>query len=183
MLLAGIEFDNNYIKKWRSVNMADEVETKLEEAPKKSSKSKLFLIIIAFFVLALGAGGFFAFKKFGVSHKEEKTEAKKEEKKLNVEKTYLFALDPFVVNLAEHGRFLKMAIQLEFDDQKQEEIIKQKTPILRDAIITLVSSKSADSISGAEGKLQFKDEVLLRLNQIMGKDFFKNVYFTEFVMQ
>lgn len=163
--------------------MAEEVEAKVDETPKKGGKSKFLLIIIVALVLALG-GGFFAFKMFGPgAHKDEKTEKKKEEKNINLEKTYLFPLDPFVVNLAEHGRFLKMSIQLEYDDPKQEEIIKQKSPILRDAIITLMSSKSVDSISGAEGKMQLKDEVLLRVNQIMGKDFFRNVYFTEFVMQ
>ncbi len=161
--------------------MAENVETKTEEAPKKGKNKFLLIILLA--VLILGGGGFFAFNTFFVHKEGEKTEKKKEEKKLNVEKTYLFALDPFVVNLAEHGRFLKATIQLEYDDPKQEEIIKQKTPILRDSIITLISSKSVDSISGPEGKIQLKDEILLRVNQIIGKDFFRNVYFSEFVMQ
>jgi len=48
-----------------------------------------------------------------------------------------------------------------------------------------VSSKSLNSISSPEGKFQLKDEVLFRANQIMGmdKDIFKNLFFTEFVMQ
>jgi len=55
--------------------------------------------------------------------------------------------------------------------------------VARDAIITLVSSKSAEAVSSPEGKLQLKDELLLRANQSVGKDVFKNLYFTEFVMQ
>ena len=94
-------------------------------------------------------------------------------------------LDPFVLNLSDHGRYLKVTLQFEISDPSQQDLIRNKTPQLRDTIITLVSSKSLNSISSAEGKFQLKDELLFRANQIIGmeKDVLKNLYFTEFVMQ
>ncbi len=74
-------------------------------------------------------------------------------------------------------------MQFEIDDPSNQPLVNERIPKLRDSIITLLSSKSAESVSGPEGKFQLKDELLLRTNQAMGKDVFKNLYFTEFVMQ
>jgi flagellar FliL protein len=105
------------------------------------------------------------------------------EKAAETAKIALLPLDPFVMNLAEPGRFLKMSIQFELSDESYRQLVADKIPQLRDAIIILVSSKSFDSVSRPEGKFQLKDEILLRANQALGKDVFKNLYFTEFVMQ
>ncbi len=152
-----------------------------EEAPKKKKgKSKLLIIIIL--VLALGGGGgFFAYTKF-FSHPKE-AEADKEEETSKEELPALFNLDPFVVNLTDRGRFLKVTMKLELIDKKYETVAEEKTPHIRDAIITLISSKTAESISTPEGKFQLNDELLMRANASVGKDVFKNIYFTEFVMQ
>jgi len=163
--------------------MAEEKDgTGLEEEKPKPGRggTKSLLIIIAILMLSL-AGGAFAYMHFA-GGKGKADETKSEEKK-NAPKTALIALDPFVVNLAEQGRFLKVTMQFELGDVLNQPVVTEKTPQLRDAIITLVSSKSADAISSPEGKFQMKDELLLRANQAMGKEIFKNLYFTEFVMQ
>jgi len=163
--------------------MAEEKQaTDQEEEKQKPSRggTKNLLIIIIILVLSL-AGGAFAYMHFAGS-KGKAEEAKNDEKK-NPTKTALIALDPFVVNLAEQGRFLKVTMQFELGDAINQQMVTEKTPQLRDAIITLVSSKSADAVSSPEGKFQLKDELLLRANQAMGKEIFKNLYFTEFVMQ
>ena len=161
--------------------MADEKEELKEETPappKKNNKTLIIIIVAA--ALVLGAGGFAGYKLLAGKKGDDKTH----EEKTNA-KTSIVALDPFVLNLADHGRYLKVTIQLEVSDEKLAETVKEKTPQLRDTIITLVSSKSLNSISSPEGKFQLKDEVLFRTNQIMGldKDAFKGLYFTEFVMQ
>jgi flagellar FliL protein len=152
-----------------------------QEAAKKGGSKKLIIIIVAA-ALALGGGGFFAYTMFsGKGKKTEGETAHKEEKK--DAKTILISLDPFVLNLAEQGRFLKMTMQIEISDPTQQQMVTEKTPQLRDAIITLVSSKSAEALSSSEGKLQLKDDLLLRVNMTIGKDAVKNIFFTEFVMQ
>ncbi len=167
--------------------MADEEkqqqEGEEEEAkPKKKGKSKLLIIIILAAVV-LGGGGFFAYTKFLAKPKPAEADQKQQQQEVKEEQPVLFALDPFVVNLSERGRFLKCTMQLELIDKSYEDLAKEKTPPIRDAIITLISSKTADSITTPEGKFQLKDEILMRANAAVGKDIFKNVYFTEFVMQ
>ncbi len=165
--------------------MADEKEEvqeeTAEEPSKKGSSSKLLVIIIAA-AIVLGAGGFVGFKLLASKGDGEEKES---EKVVEVKSSNMVEIQPFVLNLSDHGRYLKLTIQFEISDMEHEETIKNKTPHLRDTIITLVSSKSLSSISSAEGKFQLKDELLFRANQIMGmeKDILKNLYFTEFVMQ
>lgn len=151
-----------------------------EEKQSKSKKSNKSLFIVIGIIAVALIGGVAAFMLLS-GGKGGKVETKHEEKK-DV-KTALVALDAFVLNLAEQGRFLKVTMQFELADAATLPMVNEKIPQLRDAIITLVSSKSSDAVSSPEGKLQLKDELLLRANQSVGKDVFKNLYFTEFVMQ
>jgi len=157
----------------------EEIQEEQPKAPKKRVIKSLLIIIVAA-SLVLGAGGFVGYKLLA---------GKKGDADSDIngwhEKTSIIALDPFVLNLSDRGRYLKITIRFEVTDETLQETVKFKTPQLRDAVITLVSSKSLNSISTPEGKFQLKDEVLFRANQIMGMemDIFKNVYFTEFVMQ
>ncbi len=162
--------------------MADEKPEGQEEKPQEPKKggSKKLIIIIAVAAIVLGVGGFFGYKKF-FGHKAEGGKEGQDSKK--EVKSALIAIDPFVVNLVEHGRYLKVTMQLEIADATNQSLVMEKMPNLRDTIITLLSSKSAESVSGPEGKLQLKDELLLRANQAVGKDVFKNLFFTDFVMQ
>ncbi|NOY64543.1 MAG: flagellar basal body-associated FliL family protein [Nitrospirae bacterium] len=165
--------------------MAEEKEEvqKEEEKPKKKGKSKLIIIIVLVLVLA-GGGGFFAYTKFFANKGSANTEeVKKEEDLIKEEEPMLFSLEPFVVNLSDRGRFLKVTLKLELVDKRYEKLAEARVPQIRDAIITLISSKSAESISTPEGKFQLKDELLMRANSATGRDIFKNVYFTDFVMQ
>lgn len=157
-----------------------QVDRPEEEMKRKEGNKKLLIIFIAVF-LVLGAGGFAGYKLMASKGSGDTAEQKEQK----TDKTTIFALDPFILNLSDLGRYLKVTIQLELSDKELETDVKEKTPQLRDTIITLVSSKSRSSISSPEGKFQLKDEILFRANQIMGmeKDAFKNLYFTEFVMQ
>ena len=157
----------------------EDVQPDEEQDTRKKKSSKSLFLVAGILVIAL-AGGIAAYVLF-FSNKGSHQEAKQEEKKET--KSALIALDSFVLNLAEQGRFLKVTMQFEITDAANQQLIAEKTPQLRDAIITLVSSKSAESLSSPEGKFQLKDELLLRANQSIGKDIFKNLYFTEFVMQ
>lgn len=156
------------------------VERPEEKSRKKKGNKKLLIIIIAA-SLVLGGGSLAGYKLLASKGSSDAAEQKEQK----TGKTAIVALDPFVLNLSDHGRYLKTTIQMELSDRTLEVLVKERTPQLRDAIITLVSSKSLSSISSPEGKFQLKDEILFRANQIMGmeNDTFKNLYFTELVMQ
>lgn len=144
---------------------------------RKGGKKK-FLIAIMVLVVLLGGGGFFGYIRF-----LKPAHSTSEEEKSKEVKTVLFVLDPLILNIKEPGSFLKLSAQFELVDPSYEPVVSNKVPQLRDMIITFVSSKSAESILTPEGKMQLKDEILLRANQVIGKNVFSNVYFTEFVMQ
>jgi flagellar FliL protein len=164
--------------------MADEIadsqpEQPQEVKPKKSNKK--LLIIIAGAVVVLLLSGFVAYKMLGGN--KTSTEGATHQKEEKASKAVLVPLDPFVLNLAEQGRFLKLTMQFELSDPLYQQMVEDHIPQLKDAIIILLSSKSVESLASPEGKLQLKDELLLRANLTIGKDIFKNLYFTEFVMQ
>ena len=152
-----------------------------KKAGKKAGKGfNKLLLLIPVAVVALAAGGYFGYTLLSAGKgKAGIAGAAGSEKK----KAVLFSLDPFVVNLSEPGRYLKVTMQFETDGEPRQELITEKVPILRDVIITLISSQPYEFASSAEGKTQLKDEILLRTNQIFGKEVFRNLYFTDFVMQ
>jgi flagellar protein FliL len=162
------------------------IEEPGEESPevKKSSKKglgKKMLILLGVIILLLGAGGYVGYSMlFQEKNKEAKIVQKENKEK---EKMILLALDPFILNLSDPGRHLKVTVQFELNNEKDELKVKERTPKLRDIIIMLLSSKTVDSVSSPEGKFQIKDEILLRANQAMDREVFRNVYFTDFVMQ
>jgi flagellar FliL protein len=163
--------------------MVDEKEEKLEgeegqEPKKKKGKNLILIIVIAVAVLAGGIGAFLFFTKSGGDKAQKKEETKAEE-------GVTFALEPFVVNLSDPTgtRFLKVSLQLELAGPAVMEKAKAKTPQIRDAIITLLTSKTSDALISPEGKLQLKDEINIRINQVLGENSVKNVYLTDFVMQ
>ncbi|MDA8178058.1 MAG: flagellar basal body-associated FliL family protein [Desulfobacteria bacterium] len=151
-----------------------------KQAGKKAGKGFNKLLLIPVVVVALAAGGYYGYTllspgkgKAGMTGGSAGNE----------KKAVLFSLDPFVVNLSEPGRYLKVTMQFELAGEPRQEVIVEKVPILRDVIITLISSQTYEYASSPEGKSQLKDEILLRTNQIFGKEVFRNLYFTDFVMQ
>ena len=172
------------------VDEKDKEEPKQDEAaasPPKKGNLKLIIIIAAVCVV-VAVSAFVGFKLLG-SKGDKGGEVTHGETKEGGEAgggiATMFPLEPFILNLTDHGRYLKVTIEFEITDAAYKKDVEQKIPQLRDTIITLVGSKSIQSISSQEGKFQLKDELLFRANQVMGmeKDIFKNLYFTEFVMQ
>jgi flagellar protein FliL len=159
---------------------ADLEKAPAEEGGAAKGKNKMMLIIIiAVSAVALLVVGFFVVPKLMGGGGDKKADVKAED-------GVMFTLEPFVVNLNDAGgpnKFLKVSIQLELSNAAIMDKAKIKGPQIRDAIITLLTSKSSESLFPPEGKLQLKDEINARMNQILGAGNVKNVYLTDFVMQ
>ena len=95
------------------------------------------------------------------------------------------ALPTVTVNLADAAgdRYLKVGMEVEVSSPDAVRDIQAQSAKIRDAIIILLSSKTYAELSSTEGKMQLKNEVAARLNQILGTPRVVRVYFTDFVVQ
>ncbi|NVL89368.1 MAG: flagellar basal body-associated FliL family protein [Desulfobacterales bacterium] len=187
----------------------EEKETKEDEEPKTKKKSepddaktgpKISIkkwIIIGVGVLFL-VGGSYAVWKFLLAGKftgksepqteeiEPKAAKAKDAVKTKAEEFgTLYQMSPFIVNLfgKEGRRYLKATIELEVESDYIKKQLTQRTPQLRDAVLMLLTSKSFEDISRPDGKLRLKNELILRINQILPGSGVRALYFTEFVVQ
>jgi len=172
--------------------MAEEekaMEKSEEEIPPK--KSFLKFIILGVIVIVLGAGGYVGWSLF---IKGEKEVAKKEtriskspSKKRKEELRISHPLESFIVNLMDKAglgkRYLKVMIILELGNEEDKKIVERHKPELRDTILLLLSSQSFNEINTMEGKIDLKQALLFRINQVLGEGIVHRIYFTEFVVQ
>lgn len=95
------------------------------------------------------------------------------------------ALPTVMVNLADAAgdRYLKVGMEVEVSSPDAVQEIQAQSAKIRDAIIILMSSKTYSELATTEGKMQLKNEVAARLNQILGTPRVVRIYFTEFVVQ
>ncbi len=167
--------------------MADEPEAKTAEEGEPKKKSKLILFIaLGVGLLLLAGGGFFAYTKFLAPKPEpgtEQTEVKPEKPKDAIGQ--MFALEPFVVNLADPKgkRYLKVRMELELESAKALEKAEKIKPKLRDLVIMMLTSLSFEEVMTPEGKIGIRDELVDRFNLVMKPDRVTNLYFTDFVVQ
>ena len=162
--------------------MADEKEeVKDAEEEKPPKKSKLKLIIMAVVVLLIGAGGIYGYSKYSKG-KKENAETRKTEKV-----SIICPLNSFVVNLLDTQgvgkRYLKITMQLEIGKEEDKLLIENHNAQIRDTVLLLLSSQSLKEINTMEGKLELKQTLLARMNQILGDGVVRSIYFTEFVVQ
>lgn len=95
------------------------------------------------------------------------------------------ALPSLTVNLADSpgNRYLKIGMEVEVNAQDAVQELQSQNARVRDAIILLLSSKTVAQLTSAEGKVLLKNEVVARLNQILGAPRVVRIYFTDFVIQ
>ncbi|MBP7503444.1 MAG: flagellar basal body-associated FliL family protein, partial [Aquabacterium sp.] len=79
-------------------------------------------------------------------------------------------LEPFIVNLAdrETERFAQIGINLQVDDAKVGDQMKLYMPAIRNAILLILSRKSAEDLLTAEGKVQLASEIQRGAARAMG---------------
>ncbi len=165
----------------------------------KKKKILLFAGIGVAVVLAVGAAVFFVFNpsKSGAAKDNTAAHAKEEGRGGGKEGAHggkegakagnplTFALDPFILNLAdiESNRYLKVSLTLEFDSPRSVQDAEQRVPQIRDAMILLMTSLSYGDIHSVAGKLTLQSEIQNRVSKIVEPGTVKRVYFTDLVVQ
>ena len=97
----------------------------------------------------------------------------------------LYPLDTFTVNLKSDAgrRYLKATLSLELEGEELSLELDAKTPVLRDRIIRILSSKTLEEISSKKGKSKVETQIMDTLNSMISDGEIKGIYFTEFVIQ
>jgi flagellar FliL protein len=132
----------------------------------KKGKGKLFLIIGLVVLLAGGGGGAWFFLQ-GKKGDDATAEAKP---KLSAEPIFE-KLEPFVVNLADRGRYLQVVMELKVSEAKIGDQIKKRLPEIRNGILLVLSGKRAEEVTSADGKLRLQLEIRHAANKSLGVEF------------
>ncbi len=162
--------------------MAEEVkETEQGAASKKGGKKKLLIFLVLGLLIIGIAGGVVFFLGSKKGGEEEKKHIKKEA----YEPAVLYNLDPIVVNLFDPTgkRYMQIRLALALPDKKVEEEIKDKEPIIKDAIITYLSAKTPEEVIQPEAKEVIKKDLLKRINEALGEDLVLKVYITQYIVE
>jgi flagellar FliL protein len=167
--------------------VAKKKEEAVEEGGEvKKSKKGLFIVIIIA-VLVLGGGGFGAYWFLLRTPPPTAAELAEIEAAKKPEPVILpvFALKPFVVNLADKKsrRYLKVTMKLELSSEELLEEVDKRRAQLRDVVLTLLSSKTAAEISTLEGKFLLRQDIIKRVNVNLVTGKVTKVYWEEFVVQ
>lgn len=157
-------------------------EAVVDEPPKKK-KGKLLLVLVILLVLG-GAGGGAAWY---FTQSDTKSAEHKEEKQLP---PVFVTLETFTVNLQADGsgeHYLQVGIDLKVTDSTVVELVKLHMPEVRNGVLLLLSSKSAEQIASLEGKQKLSAEIQEQVNKPLnakaaGKGV-TGVFFTSFVIQ
>ena len=165
-----------------------------EEVGGKKSPIKLILIIVG--VIAVLAGGFFAYKKFFAADPEEEPTEENGEKPEEPEVPpdtpgFKVNLAKFTLNLAGKGdpHYLVCTIALEVDNEElKNDILDPDDKKLymiktRDTILGILRSKTFTEMNDPATAREVTKEIRFKLDRIYNNGKVRNVYFSEFVVQ
>lgn len=120
-------------------------------------KSKKMLIIIAVAVLLAGGG----VGAYFMTQKSKPADSKAAAEKPSPKPMIYLPMDTFTINLrdTDQERFLQVTINLELADNLVLEALKQQMPSLRNRVLLLLSSKTAEDLQPREGKEKLAGEI------------------------
>ncbi len=97
----------------------------------------------------------------------------------------IYAISDIVVNPAGTGgsRFLSCSVAFELANAALHSEFAAKEALVRDALITILSSKTVPQLTVPKEKEIVRYQIKKRLEQLMHSDDLVGVYFTDFVLQ
>jgi len=183
--------------------MAEEESTEESQPEEKKSSNILMIVIIAVLILIILIGGAVGILLMGgddeeaeVSQPQAKEKSMSKSKRSSSSRDYddsrqlndigiLYPLDTFTVNLKSDAgrRYLKVTMSLELEGEELSLELDAKSPVLRDRIIRILTSKTLEEISSKKGKQKISTQIMDTLNAMISDGTIKGIYFTEFVIQ
>ena len=122
------------------------------------------------------------------SENSHETVAKKPKKKSahgEAAEALIHEISNIVVNPAGTGgsRFLSVSFGFDLESAELAAQFEQREPIIRDALITILSSKTVAQLTDPKEKEIVRYQIRKRLSQLMETDEITGVYYTDFVLQ
>ncbi len=171
--------------------MADEKK----EEKGKSSGGLLPVINLVLLVLVLAVGGFVAWKLMSMEQPAEQpattaiqqtdqTTIPEAEDDTNAPPIPL-EIDDLTINLADtdRDRYLRVKITLYCRSEKAKAKITEHMLEIKDLLISAISGKKFSDIRTPQGKYELKEDLIIRINRIVGGSPVKKLLFTDFVSQ
>jgi flagellar FliL protein len=166
-------------------------ETEAVEKPKK--KRIPGLVVYVAVVLVMIAAGYFVGTRFIGSSAEIASSASTEEpgqqddshQNVDHTKTQTVTIDDIIVNPSGTGgtRFLAASVGFEISSPKTVEVFEKRLPMIRDALITILGSKTIEQLSDPKEKEITRYQIKKRVEQLLSTDNLVAVYFTDFILQ
>ena len=182
--------------------MAEAVETPEVVETKKGGSNILLIIVVVMLFLILAGGAAAAY--FMLNDDSEVLNDAQQAKQTQVVKAVgaqtssisarstdysqigpMYPMDQFIVNLYNEGssRYLKSTINFELSVAELSVEMDTKKPLIRDIVIKTLSAKTYEEISTIRGKESLKDELAMKVNQVLSDGQVNNLFFTDFVIQ
>jgi len=168
--------------------MAEEVT---QETQKKKKKPILMIAVILVVLIVGGAGAFFFLNKGSSnSAKNTQTQSASSESVMNDKNVHIKNLPSMIVNLADPSgdRYLKISLALVMNGKEKPKGSESSGDTLEDAaiknaIITVISTKTSDTLLTLSGKEELKKQLIKAINSALGEDAVRDIYFTDFIIQ
>jgi len=101
------------------------------------------------------------------------------------------ALDPDIItNYLSNGKtlgYIRVTVELMAENEADLKLLEQHDPLIRDAIIRLMGSKTADQIKSLVNREELRKECLTQVNELLvketGKKAVRELIFTKFLYQ
>ncbi len=99
--------------------------------------------------------------------------------------TLIYAIADIIVNPAGTGgsRYLSVSFGFELESASLAAEFEEREPMVRDALITILSAKSVSQLTDPKQKEIVRYQIKKRVSQLMETDELAAVYYTDFVLQ
>jgi len=166
-----------------------ETETDANSAKGKKGFPSIIIYVVIALVMA-GAGYFIGGKLTSPSDDETKSVEKKGKKKEHGKQTAdipseVFLMEDIIVNPSGTGgtRFLSVSIGFEVASEMTLKLFEKREPAIKDALITILGSKTLEQLSDAREKEITRYQIKKRIEQLLKTEEVMAVYFTDFILQ
>lgn len=170
-------------------------EDKEEKETEKSSGGLLPVIHLVLLVMVLAVGGFNAWTLMNLPQQtgSGETAALEQTEQTEIPQAedesggppVIMQIEDITVNLADtdQNRFLRTKIKLELRSEEAQSKVAEKIDPIRDLILTFLRGKKFSDIRTPEGTYALKEQLITRMNRLVGGKPIRNLYFTDFVSQ